>query len=141
MNGGRSAPIYLLLLVFVWVVVVFVVNPIGDFPLNDDWAYGSAVRTLVEPGDLRLSYWSATNLFVPVVWGALFCSPLGFSFTALRLSSLVLGLVGVLATYGLLREARAPAGLALLGALVLAFSPIYFSLSFTFMSDVPFAAI
>jgi 4-amino-4-deoxy-L-arabinose transferase-like glycosyltransferase len=95
---------------------------------------------LVERGELRLSDWTATNLIAQLFWGALFCLPAGFSFTALRLSTLTLGLIGVLATYGLLREARAPAPLAILGSLVLAFSPIYFSLSFTFMSDVPFVA-
>jgi hypothetical protein len=141
MTGPKADSICLLLIALIWVTAVLLVNPIGDFPLNDDWAYGSAVRTLVETGELRLSDWTGANLIAQVVWGALFCLPLGFSFTALRLSTLVLGLVGVLATYGLLREARVPAGLALFGALVLAFSPIYFALSFTFMSDVPFAAI
>jgi hypothetical protein len=124
-----------------WVSAWFLINPFGDFPLGDDWAYGFAVRNLVESGDLRLSGWTATNLIAQVFWGALFCLPFGFSFTALRFSTLVLGLVGVLSTYGLLREARAPAGLALLGSIVLAFSPIYFALSYTFMNDVPFVAV
>jgi 4-amino-4-deoxy-L-arabinose transferase-like glycosyltransferase len=141
MNFDKSDPICLMLLFFVWVAAALAVNPVGDFPLNDDWAYGSAVRALLEEGDIRLSDWTATNLIAQVLWGALFCLPFGFSFTALRASTLVLGLVGVVATYGLLREARAQAWLALLGALVLAFSPIYFSLSFTFMSDVPFTSI
>ena len=130
-----------LLLVFIWVLAALLVNPVGDFPLNDDWAYGFAVRSLVETGHLRLSGWTATNLIAQVPWGALFCLPFGFSFTALRLSTLVLGLIGVLATYGLLREARASAWLALFGSLVLAFSPIYFALSYTFMTDVPFTAV
>jgi hypothetical protein len=131
----------LLLISFFWIAAVIAVNPLGDFPLNDDWAYGSAVRSLVQEGDFRLSGWTATNLFGQVLWGALFCLPLGFSFTALRVSTLVLGLAGILATYGLLREARVPVRLAVLGALVIAFNPIYFPLSFTFMSDVPFTAL
>jgi hypothetical protein len=141
MNYSKSDLICLILLLVVWIVAALAVNPVGDFPLNDDWAYGFTVRTLLEEGNLRFSDWTATNLIAQVLWGALFCLPFGFSFTALRLSTLVLGLVGVVATYGLLREARAQSWLALFGAVVLAFSPIYFSLSFTFMSDVPFAAI
>src|SRR5262249_41975781 len=133
--------ICMMLLCLIWVLAAIAVNPVGDFPLNDDWAYGSAVRTLLEEGDLRFSDWTATNLIAQVLWGAMFCLPTGFSFTALRVSTLVLGLIGVVATYGLLREARAREGLSLFAALVLAFNPIYFSLSFTFMSDVPFVAI
>jgi hypothetical protein len=127
-------------LVLTWLLAVVLVNPSGDFPLNDDWAYATSVRALVEDGEFRLSHWTATNLLVQVLWGAIFCLPFGFSFTALRISTLVLGLAGILACYALLREARAGRKLALLGAWSLAANPIYFSLSFTFMSDVPFAA-
>ena len=141
MSSQTAHWICLLVLSLTWVLASFLVNPVGNFPLDDDWAYGFAVRNLVETGDLRLSGWTATNLIAQVFWGALFCLPFGFSFTALRFSTLVLGLVGLLATYGLLREARAPAGLALFGSLVLGFSPIYFALSYTFMTDVPFVAI
>jgi 4-amino-4-deoxy-L-arabinose transferase-like glycosyltransferase len=141
MNYIRSVFIHLIVLLVVWIVTALAVNPMGDFPLNDDWAYGYSVRTLVEKGDIQFSDWTATNLIAQVVWGAVFCLPFGFSFTALRISTLVLGIIGVIATYGLLREARAQAWLALFGALVLAFNPIYLPLSFTFMSDVPFIAI
>ena len=120
--------------------MVIVVNPLGDFPLNDDWAYGFSVRALVEHGEVRFADWTASNLFGQVVWGALFCLPWGFSFTALRLSTAILGLVGVLATYGILREVETSRETAAIGALTLAFCPIYFALSLTFMNDVPFLA-
>jgi Dolichyl-phosphate-mannose-protein mannosyltransferase len=138
---SSADPICIALLCIVWILAAVIVNPRGDFPLNDDWAYGPAVRILLEEGDLRFSDWTAPNLIAQVLWGAMFCLPTGFSFTTLRVSTLVLGLIGVVATYGLLRESRAREGLSLFGALVLAFNPIYFSLSFTFMSDVPFVAV
>jgi hypothetical protein len=84
-----------LLLALIWTFMVIVVNPVGNFPLNDDWAYGYSVQALVENGQLRFSDWTASNLFGQVLWGALFCLPFGFSFTALRLSTAVLGFVGV----------------------------------------------
>src|SRR5215469_768343 len=134
-------PICLSLLVAIWMLAAVVVDPIGNFPLNDDWAYASAVRAMVEQGEIRLSGWTATNLIGQLLWGALFCLPFGFSFTALRVSTLVLALLGILATYALLRQAQAKPGTALIGALTLAFGPIYFALSFTFMTDVPFTAV
>lgn len=117
--------------------MVIVINPIGNFPLNDDWAYAWSVKELLATGEFKLSDWTATNLLPQVFWGALFCLPFGFSFTALRISTLILGLIGVLATYGLLREMDVRPNLSLLGALVIALNPIYFALSNSFMTDVP----
>jgi 4-amino-4-deoxy-L-arabinose transferase-like glycosyltransferase len=131
----------LFLIIAIWVIMVIAVNPAGDFPLNDDWAYGYSVKVLLEQGDLNFSGWTATNLVAQVFWGALFSLPFGFSFTALRFSTLFLGIIGVLAAYGLFREVESPPQLALLGALLIAVNPIYFWLSNTFMNDVPFAVI
>jgi len=115
------------LLGLIWISMIMLANPIGDFPLNDDRAYGYSVQRLLQQGQLRFSDWTATNLLGQVLWGALFCLPLGFSFTALRLSTASLGLVGILATYGILRELKTPRLTAAVGALTLAFCPIYFA--------------
>lgn len=135
---AKSDIINVLVIIAIWVIMVILVNPIGDFPLNDDWAYGYSVKVLLEQGDFQLSGWTATNLLTQVLWGALFCLPFGFSFTALRFSTLTLGLIGVLATYGLLREINTNSKLSLVGALVVAVNPLYFGLSHTFMNDVHF---
>ena len=136
----KSEIIYFILLSAVWITMTICVNPSGDFPLNDDWAYGKTVQSLVEKGEFQISDWAAPNLFSQIFWGALFCLPFGFSFTALRLSTLTLGLIGVLATYGLLRETNSTPKLAFFGALLVAVNPLYFGLSNTFMTDVPFFA-
>lgn len=127
----------ILLVTIVWMAMLVLINPIGNFPLNDDWAYGWTVKMLLETGEYQLSDWTATNLLSQVVWGAIFCLPFGFSFTVLRVSTLVLGLLGVLASYGLLRELTGNFQLALLGASVIALNPVYFSSSNSFNSDVP----
>jgi 4-amino-4-deoxy-L-arabinose transferase-like glycosyltransferase len=130
-----------LLIVAVWIVVALLIDPRGEFPLNDDWAYSAAVKTLLGGGGIRIPGWAGPNLIAQIFWGAIFCLPFGFSFTALRISTLALGLIGVLAVYGLLREGDADHGTALFGALLLAFNPLYLVLSYTFMSDVPFTAV
>ena len=129
-----------LLIVGIWVIVAFLINPRGEFPLNDDWTYARTVKTLLEGGGLKFPEIS-TNIIAQIFWGALFCLPFGFSFTALRISTLTLGVIGVLALYALLREADADRKTALFGALLLAFNPLYLVLSYTFMSDVPFIAV
>lgn len=117
------------------------VDPRGDFPLNDDWAYGWSVRHLLETGEFRLSDWAAANLFSQVVWGALFCRVFGFSFTVLRLSTLVLSALGALALYGLQRELRIAPRTALVGTLTLALSPMQLQQAHSFNNDVPSGAL
>jgi hypothetical protein len=124
-----------------WLVMVVLVDPRGNFPLDDDWSYGRSVQALVEDHHFYLTGFTAMPLVAQVIWGALFSLPAGFSFTALRLSTLVLGLAGILAIYFLLREARASRGVAFLGALGVACNPLYCLLAFTFMTDVPFVAV
>jgi len=132
---------HLILLSILWVFCVMLVNPAGEFPLNDDWSYARVVQTILNEGRFQLTGWTSMPLIGQAFWGALFCLPFGFSFTALRLSTLVLGLIGVLSTYGLLKEAKAGLHVAFFGALLLALNPLYFQHAFTFMTDVPFAAM
>lgn len=137
---SRADRINILIIIAIWLFMAILVNPLGDFPLNDDWVYGLAVKSILEKGDFRLPSPASANVFTQAFWGALFCLPFGFSFTALRFSTLTLGLIGVLVTYALLRETNASSKIALLGALLIAINPIYFGLSNTFMTDVPFYA-
>lgn len=137
---GRDA-VSVLALAGVWVFVSIAVNPIGGFPLNDDWSYGKAVQQLLATGVVHIPDWSAVNHIVQLYWGALFCLPFGFSFTALRFSTLTMGLAGILAVYALLREFQPRPPVPLLGALVVAMNPIFLGLSNTFMTDVPFFAL
>jgi Dolichyl-phosphate-mannose-protein mannosyltransferase len=125
------------LLTLVWLLIVFLVNPVGDFPLNDDWAYAKTVQSLLR-GDLQLTDWAPASQITQVAWGALFCLPFGFSFTALRLSTLVLGWVGGLTTFALAREMGTGLTVASLAALIILGNPDYLNSSFTFMTDVPF---
>ncbi len=120
---------------------VVVANPLGNFPIGDDWSFAQAVQRLLATGDFRPTGWTSMPLITQTFWGSLFCLPAGFSFNALRLSTLTMSLLGVLATYFLMRELRQPRWLAVVAALTLAFSPIYNLLSFTFMTDVPYTAI
>jgi hypothetical protein len=124
-----------------WGVSLAIVNPIGDFPLNDDWSYGLTVKHLIEKGDFRPMGWTSMPLITHALWGSLFCIPAGFSFNALRLSTLTMSLLGVLGAYLLIMNVCQSRWVAAMVALTLGFNPIYYSLSNTFMTDVLFAAI
>jgi len=130
-----------LLLSGVWLLLLLSVWPAGEFPLNDDWVYAASVRSLVEEGRLAPSPYTEASYVTQALWGGLFCLPGGWSYSALRLSTAVLGLAGVLVCFALLLEAGAGRRLAMLAALTLAANPLYLNLSLTFMTDVPFAAL
>ena len=84
--------------------------------------------------------WSAHYPLAQILWGALFSQLFGFSFVVLRLSTLVLAWAGLLAFFLTLREVGIrpfPAGL---GTLALWCNPVFFVLSHSFMTDVPFVS-
>jgi len=124
----------------VWLLAILIVQPLGDFPLNDDWAYATDVKNLLQTGSFAPVGWTSMSLLTHVLWGALCCSIFGFSFEILRFSSLFIGLICLCNVYLIIRELGASRFLALLVALTLGFNPIYFALSFTFMTEISFMA-
>jgi len=137
-RADRARLIDHLTLLLIWCVAVVLVDPRGDFPLNDDWVYGKAVQTFIEHGILRLPGYAAAPIVSQVIWGALFCKIFGFSFTVLRASTLASASIGTAVLYEILSFCRLPRRLALAGALTLLLNPVFFALSFSFMTDVPF---
>ena len=119
------------------IAVTLVVRPFRDTPFVDDWTYAWSVEHLLKTGDLRILDISASINVSQIVWGAIFCLPFGFSFTALRVSTWVLSTGCLVGLYLLLRELGVSRRDALIGTAALATYPVYFVLSFTFMTDVP----
>ncbi|HEY3293981.1 MAG TPA: glycosyltransferase family 39 protein [bacterium] len=124
-----------------WILFALLVNPVGEFPVNDDWGYSKAVNSLVSGGHLQfLQGWAQTTFIAQLFWGALFALPFGFSFTALRISGLVAGFIGVVATHRTLHRYGFRTAYAWIGTLCLVLNPLYFQLCYSFMTDVPFFA-
>src|SRR5262249_32329194 len=84
----RDHLINILSVIVIYVATIVIVHPLNDFPLMDDWSYARAVHGLVEHGDWRPTGFTTASLITQSLWGAIFCFPLGFSFDALRLSTI-----------------------------------------------------
>ncbi|MEZ5041437.1 MAG: glycosyltransferase family 39 protein [Saprospiraceae bacterium] len=126
-------------LILLWLLLILCVNPIGDFPLNDDWQYAYPVKQWLQTGHFEMQGQFAPNILLQVLWGYLSCIPFGhFSFSYLRLGVLLLGGCTLWVFH---RELSAQAidkkGCFVL-SLAFMFSPLFFNLSFSFMTDVPF---
>lgn len=119
-------------------LTVFFVNPLRETPVLDDWAYALTVQHLLETGNYELHDWAAANMPLQIYWGGLFARLLGYSFSSLRISTLFLVFLGLIAFYFLAMEHgldHVQAGLLVLG---LVGSPLVVRFSFSFMTDVPF---
>ena len=117
------------------------ISPWRNVPVIDDWVYAWSVEHLLKTGELRVSDYSAVYPIAQILWGTLFASVTGFSFGIIRLSTAVLAVCGCWAIHLTLRELGVDAVASLLAALTVALYPVYFSLAFTFMTDVPFVSL
>lgn len=122
-----------------FVCVLLLVPPLRSFPVNDDWAYAQSVGDLLNGAYKPHDYVQATALS-HLVPAALLALVLGFSFTTLTISTLIISAIGIVSFYLLLRHLDVKPTIALLGVALLAFNPIYVYLSYSFMTDVTFMA-
>jgi hypothetical protein len=115
----------------------FVIRPYAEIGMIDDWAYIKIAQVLAQTGHLVYNGWEAAMVGWQAYFGALLIKLFGFSFTAVRFTTVIEAMV----TAFLLERIGVRAGLnawnATLVTLIFIFSPIFFPLAYTFMSDVP----
>ncbi len=134
----RSTIFHFIIITCIWVAAVLLVNPTGNFPLKDDWSYEMTVKRFLIEKTFHPPGWPAMTLISQTLWGVLVSLLFGLSFNTLRLSILFLSLLILFTIYLIIRELSDKHWHALIVALTLAFNPLFFSLSFTFMTEIPF---
>ena len=131
MTSRRS----ILLLAALQLAIVALVEPRGEFPLNDDWAYAHSVRWLLEEHRVRLSDWIAMNLLPQALLGGAVATLCGFSFEALRHLGQAWSLAALLLAFAWFRSLPMAPRDAVFAAVVLAAFPAWPVLSNSFMTD------
>jgi hypothetical protein len=132
MNDRRC----LALLVVVQLVVVAVVAPRGEFPLNDDWAYAHSVQWLLAEHRVRLSDWIAMNLLPQTLAGGLATAALGFSFETLRHITQCVAVLASVAAFYWFRAVRLEPPQAMVASLALIAAPFWPVLANSYMTDL-----
>jgi Dolichyl-phosphate-mannose-protein mannosyltransferase len=135
--GDRAA---LVVVTGMMLATAFLVYSPAEIPVVDDWTYAWSVEHFLRTGELRVLEWSAHYPLAQILWGALFSRLFGFSFVVLRLSTLVLALAGLIAFFQTLREVGIPPRPAGLATIALWCNPVFFVLSHSFMTDLPFVS-
>ncbi|MCS6813570.1 MAG: hypothetical protein NZ772_08385 [Cyanobacteria bacterium] len=122
-------------------LTLLLVSPVGEFPLNDDWIHAVATRHLLHTGTYAGHPYVASTLVAQVFWGALFCKVFGFSFTTLRLSTIVITGIGAWAIAQCGLTIGLPSLLAFLCGWAVVMNPVGLSLTYSYMTDMPFLAM
>ena len=78
MNRPRAQYTDLAAGLLLFLALSYCVNPVGDFPLNDDWAYGLNVKRWILDGHLSYTGWGSMTLLSHIAWGALFLQTFRF---------------------------------------------------------------
>jgi len=123
-------------LLLVQLALLGIVHPVGNFPLNDDWAYAHSVLWLLDEHRLRLSNWIAMNLLPQTLLGAAAAKLFGFSFTGLRALTQVLAMLTSLAAFAFFRTSGLSRPASLVATILLVVTPWWQVLANTYMTDL-----
>ncbi len=113
------------------------ISPMGNFALNDDWVHADTIKHWAEAGEFRLMPFAGPSFYLPILYGTALTKLFGFSFTTFRISTLVLSFFLLLALFFIVKRTSGNPLLAFLTALLVWSNPLFYNLSFSFMSDIP----
>ncbi|HEY9772487.1 MAG TPA: glycosyltransferase family 39 protein [Planktothrix sp.] len=118
-----------------FLLVALIVHPFGNFPVDDDAGYGMSVFEFVRTGHFQFPTWAGMPMIPQLLLGTIACLIFSPSFNTLHGLALCIGVAGIFTVYRLARELDLSQNESAVAAASLAFNPIYFALSFRFISD------
>lgn len=130
------------LLVLLWLLAFIIINPIGEFPINDDWAYTKNVYNLAVKHIFVVDQFPAMNLISQTVYGTVVVWLFGFSFFVLRLSIVLLSIFASISFKKIIYLlSNNNDWFSFYITAFVFFNPLFLSLSFTFMTDMFFVSM
>jgi len=130
----------LLIVVVLVCLAYFVIQPVGNYVVNDEWAHSRQVEAFTNHV-FRIQANTDAVLILQALIGFGASLLFGYSFVTLKfvaIGFLLLLLVGV---YAILASLRISKTLSFFTLLILAFNPIVLHLGSVFMTDIPFLAL
>jgi len=121
---------------FCVLVCELISRPTVEMGISDDTPYVLMARHLAATGHIAYNAWATAMLGWQLYIGAAFIKLFGFSFTAVRMSTLLVSLATVILVQRIFVRAGITERNAVLATLTLVLSPLYLLLSVTYMSDI-----
>jgi hypothetical protein len=120
-----------------WAIVLWRVH-YPNFSVWDDWAYAKGAIAFIAGDGIHYYGWASMPELGQWLWAWPFVKLLGPSLATLRIATIASAIVGLLAFYyQVIQYCPARPWLASFVTASLGFSPLFFWLSGTFMTDVP----
>jgi len=125
----------ILVLILIYILLGCFLFSFENYPVDDDWSYIKIAETFHHTGKMQFTPWTAMSLVFQVWWGTCFTKLFGYSIEILRLSTLVISLLGLIFIYLLLQELKHHWQTSLFVVCLILFNPFSFPLNFTFFTD------
>ena len=126
------------IIVCLYVSTILLVDPRGEFPLNDDWSYTRSALQFARGNGMHVDEWAAPSLIGQTLYGSLLIRIFGMKFLVLRLSTLAASCAIALGLWFALARLGTGSWAAWVAVLAWIFSPLQLNLSFSYMTEVPF---
>ncbi|HLI78174.1 MAG TPA: hypothetical protein VKV02_14605, partial [Acidobacteriaceae bacterium] len=123
--------------VLVFLLAVALVWPVAETGVIDDWSYARTAELLAATGHIHYNGWATAMLGWPLYPAALAVRMFGFSFTAIRCTTILEACFALWLTHRTFTLVGLPRRSATLGTLTVVFAPVFLLLSVSFMSDIP----
>jgi hypothetical protein len=121
----------------IFLIEVIVLRPFGNFPLHDDWVHSLSIYEYVRSGIIFYPALLAAFSVVPIVYGIGVSMVFGFSFVALRMTTVILAWGSACFVYAFLRKNDFSPNVSVAATALMLASPLFVNLSYTFMSEIP----
>jgi hypothetical protein len=111
-------------------------HPFAEMGISDDGPYVVMVHTLATTGHILYTGWAAPMLVWQLILAAGFVKLFGFSYSVVRMSTILIASVMAFVLQRILVRASISERNATFGTLALVLSPLYLVLSATFLTDI-----
>jgi hypothetical protein len=112
-------------------------RPFADMGICDDWPYILTAQHLAATGHIVYNGWATAMLGWQLYLGAALIRLFGFSFTTVRMSTLLIAMGAAFLLQRSMVRVHISERNATIGTLALFLSPLFLMLSATFMTDIP----
>lgn len=118
-------------------LAILATRPVLDMGTSDDWSYARTSLEFLRTGHIIYNGWATAMLGWQIIWGALIFKLFGFSFLALRLSTLPFAMGAAYLLHRICMKLGLTVQNSSLVTLTVVLSPLFLPLAASFMTDIP----
>lgn len=127
-------------LIGVYLFFIFILNPFGEYVVNDEWAHTRQVEAFTHHV-WRIQANTDAVLILQALAGYAVTLVFGYSFTVLKMSVFLVFLTSIIGLYRISKLLTNNNTVVLITILIYIFNPLVMHLNSVFMTDIPFLTL